>query len=328
LGAELARKNARSMNGEYWRLLGIVAPIFLLLAIGFAVRKARLLTAEADASLLRVVINVLTPCLILQAMLGNPALRRTENILVPPLCGFISVLAGFALGLLAARLIGLRDGKKARTFAFAVGLFNYSYIPVPLVQTLFTRETVGVLFTFNLGVEIALWTAGVLLLTGGLSRDGLLKIFNAPVGAIIAGLALNSCGAHEWLPAFLLQAIHMLAQTAVPVALVVTGATVADFLRNSREDAGIAVSLGGAILRLGLLPVLFLFAAWLLPFGSELKRVFIVQAAMPAAMLPAVAARHYGGDTAVALRVVLVTTLLGLVTIPFWLRFGMKLLGQ
>jgi malate permease and related proteins len=59
----------------------------------------------------------------------------------------------------------------------------------------------------------------------------------------------------------------------------------------------------------------------------ELQRVLVLQAAMPAAVFSIVMARHYGGDAATALRVVLATSLLGLITIPLWLRFGIHLLG-
>jgi predicted permease len=44
---------------------------------------------------------------------------------------------------------------------------------------------------------------------------------------------------------------------------------------------------------------------------------------MPAAVFPVVMAKHYGGDPATALRVVLATSLVGLITIPLWIRAGM-----
>jgi hypothetical protein len=75
------------------------------------------------------------------------------------------------------------------------------------------------------------------------------------------------------------------------------------------------------------MPVLFLLLARFLPCSIELKRVLVMQAAMPAAVLPIVLTRHYGGDTRTALQVALGTSLAGLVTIPLWLRFGGHLIG-
>jgi predicted permease len=49
----------------------------------------------------------------------------------------------------------------------------------------------------------------------------------------------------------------------------------------------------------------------------------LAQAAMPAAVVTVILSKHYGGDPAVALRIVLLTSALGLVTIPLWLKFGL-----
>ena len=56
----------------------------------------------------------------------------------------------------------------------------------------------------------------------------------------------------------------------------------------------------------------------------EDKRIIIVQAAMPSAMLPIILAKHFDGDANVALQVVLSTSVLGLLTIPWWIQFGMR----
>ena len=48
---------------------------------------------------------------------------------------------------------------------------------------------------------------------------------------------------------------------------------------------------------------------------------------MPAAVFPIVLARHYAGDPATAVRVVIGTSLLGFLTMPLWLRLGLRLRG-
>jgi malate permease and related proteins len=53
--------------------------------------------------------------------------------------------------------------------------------------------------------------------------------------------------------------------------------------------------------------------------SGELRRVLYIQAAMPSAVFPIILARHYGGDPATAVRVVVATSVLGLITIPLWL---------
>jgi predicted permease len=52
----------------------------------------------------------------------------------------------------------------------------------------------------------------------------------------------------------------------------------------------------------------------------------VVQAAMPCAVFPIVLARHFDGSPEIALKVVLTTTILSLITIPLWIAFGLHLL--
>ena len=80
-------------------------------------------------------------------------------------------------------------------------------------------------------------------------------------------------------------------------------------------------------LRLCLIPLAMLALVAILPVSLELKRVVAVEAAMHSAVFSVVMARHYGGDPATALRVVVATTLVALITIPLWIPAGLALLG-
>jgi malate permease and related proteins len=214
-----------------------------------------------------------------------------------------------------------------RTFAVTVGIYNYSYVPLPLALLLFGDKTAGVLFIHNVGGELAMWTLGVMLFTGaGAGRDWR-KIVNAPVVAIILALLLNGFGLNAYLPKAVLTGIQWLGACAVPMALVLIGAVVADLLREFRSEWGWRVIGTAVLLRIGLLPILFLLLARYLPASLELKRVIVLESAMPAALFPILMSRHYGGDPRTALRVVIGTSAVALVTIPMWIHFGLKFAG-
>ncbi|MDQ3621475.1 MAG: AEC family transporter [Verrucomicrobiota bacterium] len=304
-------------------LLATVAPVFLTILAGYFIRRVNWLSAEADASLLRVVVNLLVPCLILDTIIGNQAVADAGNLLLAPLVGFGTVVLGFGLCSAAAPLLGLRDARARRTFAFTTGLYNYGYVPLPLIQNLFDQSTAAVLFIHNVGVEIALWTAGILLIRGAAPRGGWKGALNAPVITIVLAVALHFAGGRTWLPAFALQAMHGMGAAAIPLGLILTGATFYDEMPRLSLKGATADSLGACLLRCGVLPLLFLALARWLPCPVELRRVIVVQAAMPCAMIPVILSKHYGGDPALALRIVLITSLLGLLTIPWWIQFGL-----
>lgn len=313
---------------EFLAVLAAVVPVFIIAGAGFAMRKLAWLNEQADQSLLRVTINLLLPCLILDAALGNAALNRLGNLALAPLVGFGTVALGMFIAQLCGRLLGPADERTRRTFALTVGLYNYGYVPLPLAMLLFGDETVGVLFVHNVGVETALWTLGMMALTGaGATAGGWRKIINAPLVAIVLALVLNFAGLAPHLPSVVRTTVHLLGQCAIPLALLLIGATGSDHLEGFHSAHGWRVIGIASLLRLGLLPVGFLLLAKYLPASVELKRVIVLEAAMPSAVFPIVMAKHYGGDPPTAVRIVVGTSVIGLITIPLWIRFGMKFVG-
>ena len=82
-------------------------------------------------------------------------IRGPANLLWPPLVGFGTIVLGFVAGYYAGRALGLQVGTELRTFAFTVGVYNYGFIPIPVMESLFNREHVGVLLVHNVGCELA-----------------------------------------------------------------------------------------------------------------------------------------------------------------------------
>lgn len=314
------------MSASYLTLFAAVAPVFLIIAAGYIIRRIGWLTAEADASLMRVIVNLLFPCLILDTILGNRALDSAGNILLAPAVGFGTVVLGYVVCYFAAPLFGLRESRLRRTFAFTSGIYNYGYVPLPLIPKLFplaAAPTTAVLFIHNVGVETALWTAGIMMLTGARQERGWKRIFNGPVLAILVAMALHFLGARRWLPDIALSAIHSLGGSAVPLGLILTGATFADEMRGLSMRGSTSTNLGALALRLAVLPVLMLMLARWLPCPVELRRIMVIQAAMPCAVITVLLAKHFGGDPGAAMRIVLVTSAAGFLTIPLWIQLGL-----
>lgn len=308
-------------------ILTAVLPVIGAVLMGALMRRLNWLTTEADGSLMRVTINVFTPCLIFDSVLGNAALGRLATLLLTPAVGFLTVALGILIALAVSRLTGLPPGAGRRTFALCTGIYNYGYIPLPLALMMFDRETVGVLFVHNIGVEAAMWSVGLLVISGQGLKSGWRQIVNVPLAAILLGLALNATGVAAHLPAFVRQTAHLLGQCAIPLGLVLVGATMADYAHEFHFGRLHPPVLWACVIRLLLLPVGFLALAYFLPAPVELKRVILLQAAMPAAVFPIIMSRHYNGDPGLALRIVLGTSLGALLTMPWWLRWGAHLLG-
>jgi predicted permease len=311
---------------SYSAILAATIPVYLTIAIGAALRRFKALPTEVDKGMMRLVVTVLTPSLILDRLVGNPAVMHPLPVLIAATLGFLLVAIGVSLCYLAAPLAGLRVGGGRRTFAMACGLQNYGFVAIPIVVALFEDPgTLGVLFTFTLGVELGCWICGVGTLTGFAKAPWKLAL-NPPVIAILTGLALNFSGLHVFVPSFLANTLAMIGACAVPIAVLLIGAAIADIWGQEKMSWPVAIL--SPLLRLAIIPIAFLGAAYALPLTMELKRILVIQGAMPSAVFSIMVARLYGGHAPTAVQVIISTTLVSMVTTPFVIAWGLKLISS
>jgi len=266
------------------------------------------------------------PALILSKMIGNPVLNDVGMVVQSILFGFISVTVFLGIGLVIAPFFGFKKvGEGKRTFAVVNSIQNYGYMAIPLVLTLFPDDgAMAVLFTHNIGIELALWTVSIMCFSGKFifTWKTLLK---GPILGVIVGLAVNYSGLAPYIPDFVMRTLEMLGNCALPLALLLVGFTMYDIILKVRFRW--VSSASAVFMRLMLFPLLMIGAAVLIPMGLPLKQVIIVQAAMPAAMFPIVLARHYGGQPDVAIESVVVTSVVSFFTMPIVISLGLKWLG-
>jgi len=315
------------MEATYLVLLAIL-PIFLIICCGTLARLLGWLNTDADVSLMKIVINLLYPALIFSNILGNDVLRKPSNLIVPPLLGLGMVLIGFTIAWIAISRFDGVNSKERRTFSFITGIQNSVYFPLPIVALLFNRETVGLLLVFNLGVEIAIWLVGVgFLLAPKEPRSLFKRVINAPVISILAATWINYMSMDRELPEFAFKTIRLLGQCTIPLGLILIGAIFTDLKTSIKVVTRIHITMLANVLRLAVLPTIFLAVAFLLPLSTELKQVIVIQAAMPCAVFPIVLTQYYSGPSDIAFKSVLSTTLISIFTMPIWIKFGIELLG-
>ena len=413
---------------QQWPLIfSTVGALFGVIALGAIARRVGWLTGEADKSIVRLIVNLLLPCFAIDTLIKAPPLGAGRALFLPPVVGAVFVLLGFGVAGGVVRLLGRKLGLVTRaqraTFIFCLGIFNYGYIPLPLARAIFPADlaTPATLLLHNIGVEITLWTVGLMILTGnrpgagtetkvgegaragagprigarpavgadlsppdgppfaGLGANAgppappppqtptasktpsppppqtpppqqspqsqtppasaetatppprvsvIQRLLNPVVFAILLGAALNLTGhaGPATRPAAfnaVARVIELLGQVAIPLALLTIGATVADVWPVARFRQGMPVATAAVLLRLGILPAIFLLMMLALPGELPLRRVMAIEAAMPCGIFPILIARHYGGDAPTAVRVTVVTSLIGLATIPLWLLIGL-----
>ena len=303
-----------------------ILPPFVLLGIGGIARALGWFRAEADASLSMLTIRILYPCFILFHILEQESYFLSVTTFQLVGCGFLSILFGFFLSWLVSKIFQI-NGEAGQSFRFCSGIFNYGFIAIPVALAFFQSEIVVYIILFNLGVEIAIWTVGILILTANkLSLKGLL---NPPAIAVITALFLKSFGGKALIPAFVWEVLQSIALCSIPVGLILIGGSFYQLIRDFKFSNGFKTEIGSLIVRNILFPASIMTILYHGIFPADipfLKEVFLVQAAMPAGIFAVVIVGNYTGDRITAMRSIIVTMVASLITLPTWLLIGFAVL--
>ena len=255
-------------------ILGVTITVFLIIGVGCLCRVVGLVTESSEKTIMALVLNVLYPCFIISEVCGNQTLQQFSVVVTTLFTGL--TLTAIALGVTAAvsRLLKLKPGPEQNTFTVSGAIQNYGFIPIPLLKGLFPEETetVGLLFIHNLGLELALWTIGVVIISG--TREGMWRrLINGPTVAIIVGLVLNFTSGHELIPLVATKAMEQIGLCTIPISLLLVGASLAGVVLKGNWLSGWRVPTGAIAVRFLIMPVFFLLAAMLLTNFSRPSNV-------------------------------------------------------
>ena len=317
-------------------ILEALSSVILMLGIGYYSRKHNILTEAAEGSLLKFLINVLLPCFVFSKVVGNPMIKNSDNALWAPLAGFLGVTVSVVICLFFARYVfkikSLKEKTAQSTFAVATGLQNYGFIAIPVIERVFGDDLLGIMLLHNMGVELAIWSIAIMVLSGKLGKEAILKMVNGPSIAVILSIIINSSGFDAYIPEFFKLSMDSVGAAFIPMGIILIGTTIYGCLQTPEAKLREWVKdyqllLTAHFLRSGLLPLIIIYMAYAMPYSEGLLKVIIVEAAMPAAFIPIVLSKFYGGKPAIAMKISLTSMVVGFIVLPFWVSFGRSVLG-
>ncbi len=298
--------------------------VYLLIAAGALARRTGVLPQEHDEPIMKVCYMIMIPCFILDKILGAEVLRDGWVVVSSIACGYGLIVTGVGVGYVVGKLAGLSKGNGMRTFALSSGTQNYGFTAAPVVESLWATGAIAVLFVHNIGVELAMWSFGVMVING---RSGFKwkLLANGMVIGVMIGLLLVAVRLDGYVTGTPRLAMKMLGSGAFPLAVFIIGASIMSMI--SHEKPSMRILTAAAFCRFLAIPAVFLTAAKFLPIATELKQVIVVQASMPAAVSPIILAKLYNGRPAIAVHIVVMTTILSLLTLPWIIAFACWWIG-
>ena len=303
-------------------LLQIVAPVFLVVAAGYAAIRSRLLPDAGVDPMVRTTVSVLMPSLLFLAMLRVDLGTAVDARAVAAFFGAITV--GFFLALGLSRLVWRRRPGETIAVGFSAFFGNVVMLGIPISARAYGDEVSAAVFgliafhgTYNYFVgfvAMEMIRRDRTSVFAGFRRAFVTTVKNPLMIGLLGGIAVNLSGLS--LPGVLLDALDMLAAAALPVALFSLGGV----LTRYRLRDEIAEALMVSAVSLLALPAL----AWTLAqdvFGlpPEFVRAIVILAAMPPGLNGYVFASLYDRAVGTAANAMLIGTVLSIGTITFWL---------
>lgn len=284
----------------------VVAPVFILAAIGFGWVKAGF-EYKIDF-VTRLAMTFSLPCLIFTALMN------TE--IDPTLLGatvWASVIA--YIGVTAVMLLLVHVFRLNQQTFWAPLIFgNTGNLGLPLALFAFGAEGLGYAVIIFAVMGIYSFTIGIWMVAGSGNFTRALK--EPLVGATVLGAIFL---AMDWeTPLWLTNALDLIGQMAIPLMLLTLGVALAR-LKPKAIWRGIVLS----ILKVAACAAIAIFAAGYMELPAVPTAVLVVQVSTPVAVTSYLLAQKYGAEAEEVAGLVVISTLLSVLYLPLILGFVM-----
>ena len=295
-----------------------VVPIFILVILGYLLKRFRFITEEFCDVAERVVFKIALPVMLFLEV-ARSSLEVVGDMDLIWFCA-VTVTASFAIvSLIAATCF--RDPTKQGAFVQGMCRSNIAILGVPIAENMF--GTVGVqMIAIVIPVVIIMFNSYSVIILSLFSGDtahklnrksilGILKniVTNPLIIGVVLGLPFMIFG---WeLPTIMDKSLTYLNNLCTPLALMSLGANFKPASMKGRVWYAVAASLGKTVL----LPGIMVTLAALLGFRGAALGVVLIAFGTPTAVSSYIMAKKMNNDGELAAQILLLTTMLCVVTL-------------
>jgi len=287
----------------------------LILAAGFAIGKAKLLSKETKSGLTNLVLYVTLPCTVISSfdVSYHPSLVR--GLLFTLLFAIVSQTAGQIFS-----LVFFRRQPQGQRSVLRYGLIvaNSAFFGIPVLSALFGSSALPFGAVFLIPQRIAMWTLGVPCFTNDSDKENrrkmVAKTFVHPAMiAIYLGLLLLFTELS--LPATIAKPIDAIAACTMPLTMMLVGSILTELRLHTLANAQIYLY---CAVRLVIMPGLVFLVCLLAGQTGMVLQVCVLMAGMPAATTTSLLALRYGADELLGSTLVTISTIFFFCMLPVW----------
>lgn len=286
--------------------------LFLILGIGYAAVKAKIINREFGTKLSNFVVEITLPCLMLASLASVPESIQKSDVWMMVVVSALYYLIMPFIAYAISRLLMVKKEER-RLYTYMSIWSNVGFMGFPVIASIFGEGALFFVTIFNLFFNLSNYTLGVILMQKeGTGRPDIKKFFS--FGMVSALLAFVLFLADIKLPTILNDTMKMIGSATTPLAMVVIGIALTGIsFRRIFSEFRLYPFLVIKQIVLPLLVWLLLKNIILNPF---LLGIIIIITAMPVATTTVLFANRFDNHLELATKGVFITTLASVVTIP------------
>jgi len=305
----------------FFSTLNQMAFLLLLILAGYLLVRTKIIPGEGAGLLSKMENWLFVPALVMGTFMDNFTPERLGAAGRYFAAGAVVGLISVPVSILGARLCS-KDSYLRKICTYGLAFANFGFMGNAVVSALYPEIFMEYLvFTLPLWVLIYLWGVPSLLMPSDSDKGSLAarlrNLVNPMFICMLIGMAIGMTGLK--LPEFADSVISTLGSCMSPIAMLLTGMTVARIdLKRTMGNPAIYIS---SLLRLIVIPVAAVLILHFLPLDYGLALCAVCALAMPLGLNTIVIPNAYGLDPAAGAGMALVSHLGSCLTIPavFWL---------
>ncbi len=295
--------------------------IVVLLALGYGFNKLKLVPRSAEHVLSRFVILLFLPSLTLYSNMMECKITSLAQYGQWVLYGGGLCLLAIGIAIVLAKWFGKGDALLTGVYRYAFSIPNSGAVGTPLVLSMFGTAGLFQYNLFNFVSSIMTYSWGIAQLLPHHAekmtfRRFLKQLFNLNFIAMLIGMALGLLGAPQWMPDIVLETVGGLADCYATVALLMIGFSIADY--PLLDFIGEKMLYGYALIRMVLIPAVFLVIAVLLGAPMMICLLVAIQYTCPCGMNVVVYPAAYGEDCKLGSSIVVLTSIASVIMLPIF----------
>ena len=297
---------------DFTGLFEMQGMLFSIMILGLFLRKKKIVGAEGKKLLTDLVIDVTLPASILKSFQIEFNGEILKSCMVIGAAALIIQVGSYVLGMVLYP--GFGDERK-RVLQYATICSNAGVLGNPIAEGIF--GSLGLLYAsiYVIPQRIFMWSVGLTYFTEAPDKKTLIKkvVTHPCIVAVVIGFLLMIFQIP--LPGFVNLTIKQVAGANTFLAMMLVGTILAEVPLSSLADGA---TLYYSFVRLVFVPFLVFCGCRIWGIDGLVTAVSVVLSGMPAASVTAVMASKYHKDEVFAVRCVVLSTLLSMLTVPCW----------